>query len=111
MTERPTVLSRSEKSAEAIVAARMGRRAKREGEPTTMSLGGVVHQKPGQPGRAERGQGEAMLGTGRGETPLARDGTEGSGREDLLAQALARANLVLVWKRVKANRGSAGMDG
>jgi len=31
--------------------------------------------------------------------------------QDLLEQALARENLVLAWKRVKANRGSAGVDG
>jgi retron-type reverse transcriptase len=30
---------------------------------------------------------------------------------DLLTQVLARENLVKAWKRVKANRGSAGVDG
>jgi len=33
VAERPTVLSRSEESAEAVVAAGLGRRAEREGEP------------------------------------------------------------------------------
>ena len=76
-----------------------------------MSLGGARHQKPGQPGRAERGQGEALPGIGRDEVRPARQGEEGSGRSDLLGQVLARENLVLAWKRVKANRGSAGADG
>jgi RNA-directed DNA polymerase len=76
-----------------------------------MWLGSARHQKPGEPGRAERGQGEALPDIGRDEARLARHEPEGLGRADLLAQALARANLVLAWKRVKANRGSAGVDG
>ena len=110
MAERPTVLNRSEKSAEAVVAAGKGRRAEREGEPTTMSLGSVKHQKSGQPGRTAERRGEASRQAGRDETPTARRGAEGSGR-DLLAQVLASANMAAAWKRVKANRGSAGVDG
>ena len=39
MPERATVMSRSEKSAEAVVAAGKGRRAEREGESRGMSIG------------------------------------------------------------------------
>jgi group II intron reverse transcriptase/maturase len=52
-----------------------------------------------------------LPGIGRDEARLARQETEGLGREGLLTRALARANLVRAWKRVKANRGSAGVDG
>jgi hypothetical protein len=101
----------SEQSAEAVVAAGVRRRAEREGEPTIMSLGRAGHQKPGQPGRAAGGRGEATPETERDEARPARQEAEGLGQADLLAQALARANLVAAWKRVKANRGSAGVDG
>jgi RNA-directed DNA polymerase len=104
-------MNRSEKSAEAVVAAGNGRRAEREGKPTIVSLGRAVHQKPGQLGRTEGGRGEAEPATGRDEARLARPETEGLGCESLLAQALARENVVRAWKRVKANRGSAGVDG
>ncbi|MDX2058575.1 MAG: group II intron reverse transcriptase/maturase [Gemmatimonadales bacterium] len=76
-----------------------------------MSLGRARHQKPGQPGRTEMGRGEAWPKPGRDEARPARHEAEGLGSDDLLAQALARANLVGAWKRVKANRGSAGVDG
>ena len=80
----------SEKSAEAVVAAGLGRRAEREGKPTIMWLGCAGHQKPGRPGRAERGRDEAWPGIGRDEARPARRETEGLGR-DLLEQVLARA--------------------
>ena len=76
-----------------------------------MSLGTARHQKPGQPGRTVGGKGEARPEAFRDEAGLARHESEGSGRADLLGQVLARGNLVVAWKRVKANRGSAGVDG
>ena len=76
-----------------------------------MSLGRARHQKPAQAGRPDTGRGEAEPTAGRDEARLARAEEEGLGRADLLTQALARANLVKAWRRVKANRGSAGVDG
>jgi group II intron reverse transcriptase/maturase len=76
-----------------------------------MPLGSALHQKSGKPERAERGPGEALPGIGRDEARPARQEPEGLGRGSLLAQALARANMVLAWKHVKTNRGSAGVDG
>jgi group II intron reverse transcriptase/maturase len=70
-----------------------------------------VHQKPAQAGRSAAGRGEAEPEAVRDEARTARGESEGSGRDELLAQALAAANMVAAWKRVKANRGSAGVDG
>lgn len=76
-----------------------------------MSLASAEHQKPGQAGRNTGGRGEAKPEALRDEARAARQGIEGSGRADLLGQALASANMAMAWKRVKANRGSAGVDG
>jgi RNA-directed DNA polymerase len=76
-----------------------------------MGLGRARHQKPGQPGRGGCGKGEACAAAARDEARLASQNCEGLGRDDLLQQALSRENMAAAWKRVKANRGSAGVDG
>ena len=76
-----------------------------------MTLEPARHQKPGQPGRIAKGRGEASSEAVRDEAGAARCDTEDSGRGSLLAQALASANMAAAWKRVKANGGSAGVDG
>ena len=76
-----------------------------------MSLGDALHQKPGQPGRTGEGRGEAASEAVSDEATLARDAQTGWGADDLLGQALARENMARAWKRVKANKGSAGVDG
>lgn len=58
-----------------------------------------------------KSQGDVVGDSGRGEAESVQCGIEGLGRSDLLEQALAKANMVLAWKRVKANGGSAGADG
>ena len=78
----------------------------------------AMRQMPGQPGRVGVARGEARRdpisdeasgpprehpGTGSAKQPV---GTAG-----LLEAALTRQNLQTAWKRVKANKGAAGVDG
>jgi hypothetical protein len=76
-----------------------------------MSLKHARHQKPGQSGRTSGGKGEPQLAVASDEASSAGHIQEGSGQVDLLQQVLLRGNLVKAWKHVKANKGSAGIDG
>jgi RNA-directed DNA polymerase len=80
-----------------------------------MTLDIAWHQMPGQPqgglGRTLAGRGEAASEGVSDEAGLARHEQTHWGAGDLLGQALARENLVRAWKRVKTNKGSAGVDG
>ena len=76
-----------------------------------MTLERTPHQKLGQPRRTAESEGEARANKRRDEVSLAGHMEEGLGRDGLLLQALSRENMVKAWKRVKANKGSAGVDG
>lgn len=110
MAERPTVLSRGEKSAKAVVAAGMGRRAERGEVPRTGSILNAVRQMAAQAERAGVARGEAARDRASDEANNPRQETEGTGSA-LLAAALTRENLRQAFKRVRANKGAAGVDG
>ena len=67
-------------------------------------------QKPALAGRLGAGRGEAASEPGSDEAFCPRPETESTGPE-LLTAVLTRENLQQAWKRVRANRGAAGIDG
>ncbi len=60
--------------------------------------------------RSGKGQGEALSVRGSDEAPGPRHEVEDTG-PGLLTAVLARENMQRAWKRVRANKGAAGIDG
>lgn len=76
-----------------------------------MMLGSASKQKPGKKGRDIIGMGDTGANLGHDEAHPSCQQQERIGREGLLTQPLARENMIAAWKCVKANKGSAGVDG
>ena len=76
-----------------------------------MSLEEVGTQKPQTAGARPRAAVKPMPEPGHEQASTARREQTSLGGGDLLGQALTRENMVRAWKRVKANKGSAGVDG
>ena len=75
-----------------------------------MMMDRALHQKPASAGRVAVRRGEAPSGAASDEARSPRHDPEDAGR-DLLWQVLARGNMERAWKRVKTNKGAAGVDG
>ncbi len=102
--------TRSEKSAEAVVAAERERRAEREGVFKGIPMAHARHQKSARAERSGEAPGEAGREPGSDEACAPRYDTENTGSA-LLQRALTRENLQQAFKRVRANKGAAGVDG
>ncbi|MBY0241195.1 MAG: group II intron reverse transcriptase/maturase [Burkholderiaceae bacterium] len=75
-----------------------------------MPMQQAMRQMPAQAGREAVGQGEALLDAFSGEANCPRHATGDTGTA-LLAAALTTENLRRAFKRVRANKGAAGIDG
>ena len=75
-----------------------------------MSMSEALRQMPGKPGRVPVADGEAVRASTSDEATRPRHETGNTGSA-LLKAALTRENLQQAWKRVKANKGAAGVDG
>jgi RNA-directed DNA polymerase len=78
-----------------------------------MSMSETLRQMPAQAGRAGAAHGEAAreLASDEAEGPRHDPNDTGTPRAALLHAALTRENLQRAFKRVRANKGAAGVDG
>ncbi len=102
-------MNRSEKSAEAIVAA-LQRRAEREEKRFDMKMQQATQQMTGKLGRDATVRGESLSKASSVEAGCPQHDSNPTGSR-LLEAALARENLLLALKRVRSNKGVAGVDG
>ena len=75
-----------------------------------MSLEGVETQQPPIAGAGAWAAVKPMSEAWHEQALTARCEQTSPGATDLLGQALARENMAAAWRRVKANKGSAGVD-
>jgi hypothetical protein len=75
-----------------------------------MTMRKARRQMPAQAGLPGEESGEAAMAHGSDEARRPRHETESTGL-GLLSAVLARENLQQAWKRVRANKGAAGVDG
>ena len=75
-----------------------------------MTMRGAMRQMSASAERSGVGQGEALSDPGSDAATRPRHETEGTG-PGLLVAVLARENMQQAWKRVRANKGAAGIDG
>ena len=76
-----------------------------------MTLDGTWHQMPRKAGPARMREGEAQALPVGDEVRSGRHEPNDTGSQSLLHAALASENVARAWRRVKANKGSAGVDG
>ena len=75
-----------------------------------MTMRRALRQMSAQAERSAKGQGEALSEAGSDEALRPRPEAEDTG-PGLLGAVLARENMQQAWKRVRANKGAAGIDG
>ena len=101
---------RREKSAEVVVAGDREGPNEEEGEEPA-SLADAMPQKTVQMELPFEGRGEASRAERSAEASTATRGNARPGASELMELVMSRQNLLLALKRVKQNKGSAGIDG